>query len=120
MGKKSHKKSVKAQYLTEGKANVKTNIEEEQTENSPILNHSINTKVRTSAEMEDEEDNVVHDDESPRDPKKFILASESEDDSIKLQEITNTLGDTNLSKQEEDSNDNLMQILPKEFTKLSP
>ena len=50
------------------------------------------TNVRTSAEME-EEDDVVHDEESPRDPKKFILQSESEDDSIKLQEITNIMDD---------------------------
>jgi hypothetical protein len=70
--------------------------------------------------MQDEEDNVVHDDESPRDPKKFILASESEDDSIKLQEITNTLDDTETSKQEQESDDEKIKILPKELTKLSP
>ena len=46
----------------------------------------------------EEYDDVVHDDESPRDPKKFILASESEDDSIKLQEITNTMDDSDATK----------------------
>ena len=120
MGKKSHKKSVKAQYLTENKPQIKTAIDEEQTENSPVQSQTINTKVRSSAEMQDEEDNVVHDDESPRDPKKFILASESEDDSIKLQEITNTFDDTETSKQEQESDDEKIKILPKELTKLSP
>ena len=63
---------------------------------------------------------MVHHDESPKDPKKFILASESEDDSIKLMEITNTIDEAEGGKQEAKEHDEKIKIIPKELTKLSP